>query len=325
MGLSSAGETMAIEPLTGGVASDIWRVDLADRSICVKRARPVLKVQQEWHVPVERNAFEVAWLRTAASIVPDAIPKVLGHIPDRGLFAMEYLAPDHCPIWKATLRKGIVDMEFAAEVALRLAKVHATTAHDDAVAKAFATDALFLSLRVEPYLLTTAKRHRDVAARIKTLADQLTENKSALVHGDVSPKNILASEKGPVFLDAECAWYGDPAFDLSFCLNHLLLKCLWNPAAKEEYVECFDHIASTYLGQVSWEPPGQLEQRSAALLPALMLARVDGKSPVEYIESEIDKVLVRDFAKRFLNGPTDRLRDVSRAWTVELDAERSIS
>ncbi len=52
--------------------------------------------------------------------------------------------------------------------------------------------------------------------------------KIALVHGDVSPKKVPAGPRGPVFLDAECAWYGDPAFDLAFCLNHLLLKCLWN-------------------------------------------------------------------------------------------------
>src|SRR5947208_5851567 len=92
-------------------------------------------------------------------------------------------------------------------------------------------------------------------------------NKKALVHGDVSPKNILAGPHGPVFLDAECAWYGDPAFDLAFCLNHLLLKCLWVPQATARFLGSFDALAGAYLSQTGWEKPDGLEARAAALLP----------------------------------------------------------
>ena len=111
-------------------------------------------------------------------------------------------------------------------------------------------------------------------------------NKRALVHGDVSPKNILRGPDGPVFLDAECAWWGDPAFDLAFCLNHLLLKCLWTPSAAAGFLACFDALGAAYLARVAWEPPHALEARAARLLPGLFLARVDGKSPVEYITTE---------------------------------------
>src|SRR3546814_2979244 len=65
---------------------------------------------------------------------------------------------------------------------------------------------------------------------------------------------ILIGPDGPIFLDAECAWYGDPAFDLAFCLNHLLLKCLWTPRATAGFLSCFDALSRRYPEGVDWEP-----------------------------------------------------------------------
>ena len=105
-----------------------------------------------------------------------------------------------------------------------------------------------------------------------------------LVHGDFSPKNLLIGPDGPVVLDAECAWYGDPAFDLAFVLNHLLLKGAWRPQWRERYLELFAALVDAYRGHVRRGSRGRrVEQRAATLLPALLLARVDGKSPVEYL------------------------------------------
>lgn len=101
----------------------------------------------------------------------------------------------------------------------------------------------------------------------------------------ISPKNILVGPGGPVILDAECAWYGDPSFDFAFCLNHLMLKCVERRASTPDYLAAFDALAAAYLAAVDWEPKAGLEARAARLLPALFLARVTGKSPVEYITS----------------------------------------
>src|SRR3712207_8107198 len=48
--------------------------------------------------------------------------------------------------------------------------------------------------------------------------------------------------------------YGDPAFDLAFCLNHLLLKGLWVPNAAPAFLACFDALAASYMAGVTWEP-----------------------------------------------------------------------
>jgi hypothetical protein len=149
---------------------------------------------------------------------------------------------------------------------------------------------------------------------LENLSEQTAKNKLVLVHGDVSPKNILVGPRGPVFLDAECAWYGDPAFDLAFCLNHLLLKGVWVPEAKSAFLGCYRALAREYLAGVDWEQPAVLERRAAALLPGLLLARVDGKSPVEYLTGAGDQARVRAFARRFLQSPAATLHEIGAAW-----------
>ncbi len=319
MRLIGGTEQPALVPLAGGVSSDIYRVDLAERSICLKRALPKLKVSAEWSAPVERNQFEVEWMRTARAIAPDFVPRVIGHDPGSGTFAMEYLPPETHPVWKAQLRDGEIDAAVASEVARRIIAVHSATAQDPSIAKRFATDAIFHAIRLEPYLIATAARHPDCALELGRLASVTAATKLALVHGDVSPKNILLGPCGPMLLDAECAWHGDPAFDLAFCLNHMLLKCLWRPQWRERYLECFEALAATYCALVTWEPPEVLEARTARLLPGLFLGRVDGKSPVEYLTDETDKDRVRRVARELLLHPVERIADIKNAWRRELE------
>lgn len=226
------GQPVTGEPLTGGVSSDIWRIDLPGGPICVKRALGKLRVAADWRAPVGRNRYEAAWMRRAGAAVPGATPALLGQDPESGSLAMAFLPADRYALWKSALRDGHADPEFAAAVARTLVRIHAATAGDFAVAMEFPTDAIFYDIRLEPYLVATAARHPDRADALRALVATTQSSKCALVHGDVSPKNILIGPDGPVFLDAECAWWGDPAFDAAFCLNHLLLKCLWNPDRK---------------------------------------------------------------------------------------------
>jgi len=324
MGLLEDGARTTGIPLTGGVSSDVWRADLTV-PICVKRALEQLKVTRDWRVPVDRNAYEMAWFKVVADIVPQSVPKILGHDPRAGVFAMEYFPPELAPVWKDQLRNGVVESQTVQALADILCRIHGATAGDDKIASQFDSDKLFYSLRLEPYLYATAESHPDVAKQLGALAESLQENKKVLVHGDFSPKNILISEQGPIILDAECAWYGDPAFDAAFFLNHLLLKSIWNPPATARFLGGFNLFFETYLAGVSWENPAELEARVARLLPGLMLARIDGKSPVEYIETDSDKDRVRKFARKYLLEPTDSLEDLSASWLVIDCAKRLFS
>ncbi len=316
--LMDTGEAPLYTALTGGVSSDIWRVDLPGRQFCIKRALEKLRVAEDWFAPISRNANEVGWLETANQILPGCAPKVLAHDADTGMFAMEFLSPDEAPLWKDQLRHGNADTAFAAATGRALASIHARTAAMPELAERFATDETFHAIRLEPYLETTARRHPDLAPQLMGLVEITAETRIALVHGDVSPKNILVGASGPVFLDAECAWWGDPAFDLAFCLNHLMLKCLWVPETAPAFLNCFQAMAGAYLETLPVPLAGSVEVRTAHLLPGLFLARIDGKSPVEYITAEADKDRVRRTARALLSAPVPRLSMVMDHWSREI-------
>jgi len=318
MGLLAPGERAHYTALTGGVASDIWKVDTSTKTFAVKRALPKLKVETDWYVSVARNAYEVKWIEVVRGILPQAVPQLLGHDSAAGLFAMAYLDPADYRNWKSELHDGRTDDAFAAEVGRCLARIHAATAKNPAIAAAFATDETFHAIRLAAYLEATAPKHPQAADALMALSRLTLATKLVLVHGDVSPKNILIGPDGPIFIDAECAWYGDPAFDLAFCLNHMLLKCLWTPQAAERFLGLFDNLTRSYLAGVTWEPPEAMERRTAHLLPGLFLARVDGKSPAEYVTAEADKARIRRVALHFLKHPPDRLSNIRYAWAREI-------
>lgn len=320
MGLLPPGTRAPGQALTGGVSSDIWRIDTVDGPVCVKRALAKLRVAADWRAPIERNVYEARWMRHANAAVPGSAPAILGQDTVSGALAMAFLPADSHALWKTLLHDGQADPGFATRVADTLVRVHGATAADPSVAAEFPTDAIFHDIRLEPYLLATGRVHPDLAERLDALVRTTQANKRALVHGDVSPKNILSGPSGPVFLDAECAWWGDPAFDLAFCLNHLLLKCLWTPTASAGFLACFDAMVPVYRAGITWETPDALEARAAALLAGLFLARVDGKSPVEYITTDADRDRVRRVARPLLIAPPARLMTIRRAWTRELAA-----
>ena len=317
LGLSNASSLWGT-PLTGGVSSDIWRIDTEKGSVCAKRALSKLRVNADWYAPVERNLYEARWLQVAHQACPACAPELLGQHPELGVLVMQYLEPEHYRLWKQELRAGNADPQTAHAMGQVLSKIHSHAAKNNHLASEFPTDNIFFEIRLAPYLLATAERHPQLAHALEALVLQTQNNAKTLVHGDVSPKNILLGPQGPVLLDAECATWSDPAFDLAFCLNHLLLKCLWTPASSTDFLRCFKALTTSYLTSVDWELPSDLEARAARLLPGLLLARVDGKSPVEYVTQEHQRDQVRRVASALLIKPANHLQEIAQAWAKDL-------
>lgn len=308
-GLRAAGllgeSTPVLEPLTGGVSCDVWKVETPSGPIVVKRPLPQLRVAAQWMAPVERGESEVRWLKRAGGINPDLVPEVLAEFPESHAFAMRFLPG--CPVWKDELVAGRVDVELAAAVGRGIASIHAATAGQAEDEQAFDTGAMFSALRIDPFLIYVAERDEELAPTLRALANELSNAKIALVHGDVSPKNILVSDKGPVILDAECAVYCDPAFDLAFCTTHLLLKVIW--LADDRLRQSAIALVDGYKSLIDWEDADTLLTRAGKLTAALLLARMEGKSPASYLTDPAQKAEIRNRARALLlvPAPIDQL------------------
>lgn len=162
---------VSVTPLTGGVSSDIVHVGLLDgREFCAKRALARLKVAGYWQAPLERNHYEVAWLRLAGSIVPGIAPAVVGEDEVHGVALLEYLPPADYSLWKTDLLAGRFRQATVVDVAAALARVHAATWNVPEIAAQFRTDAMFDALRLAPYLRTLAERTPDLAHAIMSVA-----------------------------------------------------------------------------------------------------------------------------------------------------------
>ena len=314
MGLCRPDTQVNFTALTGGVSSLIVKVETGDQVFCVKRGLPQLKVPALWEAPVRRNRDEVSWLKFARSVTPDSVPQVLGEDEQDCIFAMSYLPADRYTVWKQQLLDGVVTSSTALAMAQLLVRLHAASADNFDLCQGFDHDDDFVAIRLSPYFLYTAEKHPDCEQSLKRLVTQTLSHKKVLIHGDVSPKNILIGPDGPVLLDAECACWGDPAFDLAFVLTHLMLKSVWRPDLAEAYLHSFDLLSSAYLQGVTWEPADALEARTCELLAGMLLARVDGKSPVEYLQENWQHEFIRHQTIAWLKQPQRKLADMRTQW-----------
>ena len=191
LGLATANEPMDVTALTGGVSSDIARVDVGGRSYCVKFALEKLKVDEDWRAPTDRNRAEYAWLEFASGVAPRSVPALFGRSDAASGFAMELITGADVYLWKDRLLNGKLQSQEPVAVADVIGKIHAASTATDFDDRQFHNRDDFHALRIEPYLLFTAQQHPALFPRLSSMADSLYAADAVLVHGDVSPKNIL--------------------------------------------------------------------------------------------------------------------------------------
>jgi 5-methylthioribose kinase len=273
-------------------------------SVVVKQALPRLRVPELWLAKRERAISEADALVLAATITPGAVPAVLDL--DRDSCALTIAAaPRGWSTWKSRLLAGDADPAIASRLGSILGSWHRATVADDGVARRFADYEAFDQLRVDPFYRTVAQRHPELADAIGALMARMEATHLCLVHGDYSPKNVLVGD-GVWVIDFEVAHFGDPAFDVAYMLNHLLLKLVHVPRSSPELelsANCFWNAYRTAV-------PAELAPELPYLLGhvgALMVARVDGKSPAEYL-ARPEQEIAREAGSRLLLEPPQTLR-----------------
>ncbi|WP_052444591.1 aminoglycoside phosphotransferase family protein [Flammeovirga sp. OC4] len=310
---------LKITPLNGGVSCEILLLDDGKKRIVVKRALQKLKVKEDWFADIGRNHTEQKYLKYVGDLLPEAVPKILHQDEERHFFCMEMIEGDFSN-WKKELMEGKINTEYAREAGRILGLIHNTSFDQKKVAAQFDTLQNFHELRIDPYLLSTAQKHPQLLSYFSEEALRLSNTKKCLVHGDFSPKNIMVSPHRIVVLDCEVAWYGDPIFDLAFLINHFMLKALLMPEQSQPLMLLAEQFFQTYQSKVTFASKERLEEQTVHLLLLLMLARVDGKSPVEYLQEE-QQDIVRNFVYKTLPKKIKTLDVFSNLWVNSIQLE----
>lgn len=294
-------ETPRIEVLQGGVSNRTVLVERAGGEAWVlKQALAKLRVQVDWFSSPTRITREALGLRELAELAPaGAITPLVFLDEAHHVLAMAAVPQPH-ENWKRLLLAGQLDLDHVAQFARLLGTIHREAGGRSDLAEQFGDRSFFESLRLEPYYGFAAEQVPEAAAFLHEVIAANRANIITLVHGDYSPKNVLVHEGRLVLLDHEVIHYGDPAFDLGFAFTHLLSKAHHLPEHRAAFARAAHHFWEVYgltVGTAPWV--GDLEPRAIRNTLGILLARVAGRSPLEYLD-EAERARQREVVLRLM-------------------------
>ena len=275
-----------IQPLSGGVSNRTMLVGFGDASAWViKQALEKLRVTSDWFSDPIRIHREAAGIRTLQRLTPtDTIPAFIFEDQQQHLLAMTAVPQPH-ENWKTLLLQGDINLDYVRQFGQVLASIHRNAYQErDTLALDFADSSFFESLRLEPYYAYSAEQTPTLAPFLTQLIAATKNTQITLVHGDYSPKNVLIYQDQVVLLDHEVIHWGDPAFDIGFSLTHLLSKAHHLSVYRTQFTQAAHTYWQTYADGVHDMPwRSETEQRAIQHTLACLLARVVGRSPLEYL------------------------------------------
>jgi 5-methylthioribose kinase len=286
-GLFAHDEEIEVEVLTGGVSNTVLAISTAIKNLVLKQALPALKVTELWEADPRRAIVEADALKLFHGLNPEIVPELVFVDPIEFVVIMKRV-PLSSRVWKSDLLSGIYRPQVARTLGTTLAQWHNFGALNPDAHSKFMEDTLFEQLRIDPFYRFVASKNIDLRQSINRLIVELEEDKSTIVHGDFSPKNFMVTDDDHVYvLDFEVMHVGNPVFDLAFIMAHLLCKFFHAPNAAEAAE--LSNIAKTFLN--AYLEHNQIAPTLVLHTSLITLARVEGKSPVNYLNrSEQEKI-----------------------------------
>lgn len=289
------------ELLSGGVSNVVFRVEHGDERFVLKQSCPQLRTRDAWFSDVNRIYRELEVMQALGeTLPPEIVPCVLWVDRDNFAFAMSH-APDGARPWKDDLLAGMVDPRRGQQAGEVLGRIHEFSVQERSRFEPFADATVFVQLRVEPFYQRLAQRIPDVAPALAPLIEDMLHRKVALCHGDFTPKNMLLHDSCFTLVDYETGTFGEPAMDLGLFTAHLVLKSVRRPDQHQGYRALIDAFLKAYRQATPSLPRDDHERRGRLHLGACSLARVDGTSPVDYLDDD-GKNQVRVLARELLFG-----------------------
>jgi 5-methylthioribose kinase len=290
-GVISFTENATVEVLTGGVSNIVLAVQTQSKDLVLKQALAELKVATKWKADQRRAIVEAHAIETFHALSPDQVPALVDYDPEVFTLVLERVSHS-ATVWKSDLLDGVIYPEIGAKLGHTLATWHNFGRSSEVARKKFSEDLLFEQLRITPFYGTVAGKNPQLSPKIMSLVNELKSEKTTLVHGDFSPKNIMIGQERDVYiLDFEVTHTGNPVFDLAFLTAHLLCKYFReeDPGKRESLRQTAHDFLKAYDAQSEIAHAPSLAWHTALIA----LARVEGTSLVNYLDESVQHRLAK--------------------------------
>jgi hypothetical protein len=273
LGIAPATGEVRARSLGGGISNVVLLAEWDGGGVVVKQPLAELAVDDVWVFDRDRVFIERDCMAVLGERLPGSSPAVTFSDDQRFIFGMT-IAPPGGTVWKDEHDAGVADPARTDLAATLLGRLHAVTAGDEALAARFGASWPLLQGRIDPYHRTAARAHPELAGYIDAEVERLLATRRGLVHGDYSPKNLIAYPDRMLMLDFEVAHWGDPAFDVAFLLALVLLDGMRHDdgaffTEARRFWPAYQRTAGAAAAD---------ETAVVAELGCIVLARIDGKS-----------------------------------------------
>lgn len=299
IGLSSKNEIHSWESISPGRSSSLWKVTTDRGFFVLKQPLEELRVEDKWHISLHRSKNEYNYLKELSNVDFEYTPRVINY-SQKNYFIMEHIDSSY-PNWKAKLLNGNIKPADAFRAGDVLGKLHTFFLKRPHLFPIFNDKDLFHQARISPYWITLLPKYPELEDHIRKTIDTTLKKKITVIHGDVSPKNFLVLKDKVILLDAECAFWGDPAYDLAFLLTHLFLKSCVVPGYSSYLLSMIREPLMAYFPYISWESYKDFLERVQHYLLMLLLARLDGKASVDYVDFNQKELICSFIRSQVLN------------------------
>jgi len=281
--------------LSGGVSCDTIKVNWHNGSGVIKRALAQLRVPGTWEADVDRILAEGDAITMYHQLTPEFVPKLLGRNDDELAIMLE-LAPEDMSEWRLQMLEGIVNPTIGSELGKVLGIWHNKTTGVQLPPRIENGKKRLYDLRAGAFYGGMAKIWPEYESLISSCAKELMESMECAVHGDFSPKNILAGPSGTWVLDFEVTHKGAPVFDLAFMCAHLIIKSIHLDDQRDLLLETIANFLNAYK-----EQRGEIPENLGHHVGIITAVRVVGISQVKYLNDSA-KVKVIEKARSLLDG-----------------------
>ncbi|MSY58282.1 MAG: phosphotransferase, partial [Actinobacteria bacterium] len=186
----SATDEAEVEVLTGGVSNVVLAITTKDKKMVLKQALAELMVAQKWEADQRRAIVEANAIALFHKLSPNQVPNLVFLDPERFILILDRV-PVGSTVWKSDLLSGVINPDVAHVLGTTLAQWHNFGEKDKAARMQFMEDSLFEQLRIDPFYRFVAAKNELLNPVITRLINELEGDKTTIVHGDFSPKNIM--------------------------------------------------------------------------------------------------------------------------------------